>query len=205
MQRRVIGAFLALWIWVAAGAKGEEQELPSSSSARAAIQKYEKAAAQAKADFDKVLKDAQSKAIADLDRNLKEVMRKGDLEEANRIRASMDRITGAEEAGANQPTVSDMKGMVNRKLVFFRIEPGIGSMTLSPDGAIAGFSNKNESSWKLSKDGSFQFIGSDGSVTSEFRTIIRMKMFTCLIGRSIVTPERPLVGLMTIPAAKEDK
>jgi hypothetical protein len=181
-------------------ARGEQTSDPTTPAAKSAIQKYEKAAAQAKADFDKAMKEAQTKASAELDRTLKDVMKKGDLDEANRIRGAVTRIA-SDEAGEGVG-VADLKSVVNRKIVFFRIEPGIATMTLAADGSIGGYSNKNESAWRM-RDGALQFIASDGSVSSEYRMAFHANGLTCLIGRAYVVADKPLVGLFTLPAKEE--
>lgn len=89
-------------------------EQPRSPKARAALTKYDRAVAKAKADYDRAVATAARELRGDLDDALQAAMKAGSLEEAKRIDAALAHVTGkAVEVQANQDWQSF--GIVVRK------------------------------------------------------------------------------------------
>ena len=87
---------LTLMLMLVGGAGDGE---PQSTKAKAALRKYERTVAKAKADYDQAVAAAGKTLSAELDEALKVAMKSGSLEEANRIKAAKDE-RGAADPGA---------------------------------------------------------------------------------------------------------
>ena len=83
--------------------KPDAPEPPKSPKAKAALAKYDRAVAKAKADYDRAVATAARELRGDLDDALKAAMKAGSLDEAKRIEAALVRVKGdAVEVRADQ-------------------------------------------------------------------------------------------------------
>ena len=82
------------------GVGGADDGGPQSPKAKAAIRKYERTVAKAKADYDQAVAAAGKTLSAELDEALKAAMKAGSLEEAHLIKAARDERGAADPAAA---------------------------------------------------------------------------------------------------------
>ncbi len=112
--------------------------------------------------FQEKLRAATQPIYADQLKVLKEiqlaVMKKGDLDSANRIQTEIQNLEIAK--------LRD--NLINRVFVFRRNFPGSPKLKLLADGKIAGSDHPNETTWAVSNERKLVIHGADGQLSSTF-------------------------------------
>jgi hypothetical protein len=142
-------ALLALTTLALAGDSPDDG--PRTPAARGALAKLEQAREKARVEYERAVRQAEDAAARELDQIKKQVMAKGDLDEANRIAAAIDRM---EKSSPNPVKAGKAQYIRHGKS---------SSISLMPDGTIRSGDETWEDRWKADNQGRIVFANKNGT------------------------------------------
>jgi hypothetical protein len=163
-------------------------------SVQAAVAKHDRSVQQAMEEYRKKATDARAKLITEIDNTVKDLAKRGDQEEMARLIEYKKNLPPVEDDSKGAFSV---KQIVNRPMYFFKITQAFGRLTLLQDGTIEStYKSVNEKTWRITKEGSMQFLNGTGQVTSEYKDCMRSGSNLFLWGPFLA--DGSLLGMTTI-------